>query len=132
MFSTPVRNETSNTQPARLAQNPPTRTPSGTPKTSILLKDSSNIKVGYFGKLVFLDNQVVFAKYFWDKPKSIAPNIITSQYTISKARSLYSLWEKWNLDVFLHMCGKYYVGHDSVDNSSRVKYLCCQISIIKQ
>ena len=91
MFSTPVRNETSNTQPARLAQNPPTRTPSGTPKTSILLKDSSNIKVGQFGKLVFLDKQAAFAEDFGGKPKIIGPNVITSQDTISKSRSLYYL-----------------------------------------
>ena len=30
----------------------------------------------------------------------------------------------------MHMCGKYHVGNDSVDSSSRVKDLCCQISEI--
>ena len=56
---------------------------------SVILKNGTNIKVGYFGKLEFLDNQAAFAGVFGDKPKIIAPNIITSKDITSTARSLY-------------------------------------------
>ena len=52
-----------------------------TPKNDCYFKDSNNIKVGYFGKLKFLDNQAAFTEVFGDKPTIIAPNTITSQDT---------------------------------------------------
>ena len=73
MFPTTEKTENSNTQTSVSAQN------LHTPKTSVLFKKSSNINVGYFGKLEFLDNQATFAKVFGDKPTIIAPKIVTSQ-----------------------------------------------------
>ena len=51
MFYTPVITVTGSTHTYGSAQNPPTSTPSGTPKMSVLFKDSYNIKVGFFGEL---------------------------------------------------------------------------------
>ena len=51
LFSTPLIIVTSSTQTDGSAQNPLTVTPSGTPKISVFLKDSSNIKVGNFGEI---------------------------------------------------------------------------------
>ena len=78
MFYTPLRTGTRSTKPDGSAKNPPTTTPIGTPKTSVILKDINNIKVGYFGKLEILDNQADFSEVFDDKQTIIAPNIITS------------------------------------------------------
>ena len=122
LFSTPARTGTRNNQPSISAQNPPI------PKMSVIFMNSNNIKVGSFGKLEFLDNQAAFTAVFRDKPTILAPNIDTPQYSTSTASILYSLEENCKLDVFLHMCRKYYARHDSIDNSLSVKYLCRQIS----
>ena len=94
----------------------------------ILFKDSSNIKVGYFGKLGFLVNQAAFSEVFGDNPIILYTNVTTSQDSKSTDRILYSFGEKCKLDVFLHMCKKYYVVHNSVDNSLRFEDLYGQIS----
>ena len=59
-----------------------------TPKISVLFKDSDNIKVGYFGKLEFLENQAAFDEVFVKNPAILYPNITTSRYSISTARRL--------------------------------------------
>ena len=90
LFSTLVRTVTSSTQTSVSSQNLPTSIPSGTPKISFLFKGSNNIKVGYFIKLEFLDNQADFYEVFGDKPKILAPNIIMSQNSPSADIRLYS------------------------------------------
>ena len=72
----------------------------------VLFKNGTNIKIGYFSKLDFLDNQAAFAEVSGYKPTILAPNIDTSQYSTSTARRFYSLGEKWKLDMFLHICKK--------------------------
>ena len=89
MFYTPAKTGTSSTQPKVSAKNPPISTPSGTPKMSVLFKDSSNIKVGYFGTLEFLGNQEAFAEVFEYKAKIISPNTTMSQDSTSTVRGLY-------------------------------------------
>ena len=126
VFSTTERTGTRNTQNSGSSQNPPT------PKMSVLFKNGTNIKIGYFGKLEFLDNQTTFTEVFGDKPTILVPNIDIYQDSTSIARRLYSFGEKCNLDVFLYMCRKYYVGHDSIDNLLSVQDVCRQISEIKQ
>ena len=132
VVSTPVITVTSSTQSYLSAQNPSPRTTSDTPQMSVLFKESNNTKVGYFGKLEFLDNQAALDEVFGDKRTIIAPNIITSQDTTSAARILYSFGKKCKVHVFLHIFRKYYVRHDSLDNSLSVQDLCRQISEIKQ
>ena len=127
-----VRSGTSSNHSAGSTQNTPTSTPSVTPKMSVVFFNRNIVKVGYFGKLGFFDNQAAFAEVFGDKPTTIDPDIITSQYTTSTARRLYFFVKNCKLDVFLHMCRKYYVGYDSVDNSLSVQDLCRQISEIKK
>ena len=83
----PVITGTINNQTARSSQNPPT------PKMSVIFKNGTNIKIGYFGKLVFLYNQATFTEVFGDKPKILAQNIDTLQDYTSSARSLYSFIE---------------------------------------
>ena len=90
LFSTPVIKGTISTHSNESAQNPPIITSSGTPQMSVLFKVSYNIKVGYFGKLEFLDNQVAFTEVFGDKPSILSPNIIMSHNSTSAACSLYS------------------------------------------
>ena len=126
LFSMPARTGTINTQTAVSSQITPT------PKMSVLLKNGTNIKIGYFGKLQLLDNQEIFTEVFGNKPTIIAPNKDTSQYFTSAARRIYAFGEKCKLDVFLHMCRKYYVGHDSIYNSLRIHDVCCQISEINK
>ena len=99
---------------------------------SVLFNDSNNIKGGYFGKLELFDTQADFSEVFGDKPTIISPNTTTSKYTISTARSLYPFGEKFKLDLFLHMCRKYYFGHDSVEKSLIVQDMCHQISEVKK
>ena len=106
LFSTPSITRTINIQTDGSFQNPPTL------KTSFLFKNGTTIKIGYCGKLEFLDNQETFNEVFGDKPTIIPPNIDTSQNSTSIARSLYSFGEKCKLDVFLHICRKYYVRQD--------------------
>ena len=130
MFSTPVRTVTRSTQPSGLAQNSPTSTSSGTHKMSVLFKDSKNIKVGYFGILVFLDNQAAFDEVFGGKPTILDTNIITLQDSTSTSMRLYYFVEKCKLGVFLHICRKYYVGHESVDNSFIVQDMYHHLSEI--
>ena len=125
-FSTLERTGTRNTQIAGSAQNPPT------PKMSVIYKNVNNIKIGYLGTLVFLDNQETFSGMFGDKPTIIAQNINTSQDSASTSQSLYSFGEKCKLDVLLHTLGKYYVGHNSIDNSLSVQDVCYQVSELKQ
>ena len=88
---------------------------------SVIYKNVNNIKIGYLGTLVFLDNQETFSGMFGDKPTIIAQNIDTSQDSASTSKSLYSFGEKCKLDVLLHTLGKYYVGHNSIDNSLAFK-----------
>ena len=123
-----MKTGTSYIEPNVSDQNPPSSTPSSTPKRSVLFEDSNNVKVGFIGKLEFLDNQAAFAEVFGDKPKIISPNIITSKDITSTARSLYYFGEKCKLDLFLHVCRKYYVGHISVENSLIIKEVCHKIS----
>ena len=78
LFSTTAIIVTRSTQFSGSAQNTTTSNPIGTPKMSVILKESSNIKVGYFGKLGFLDNQADFAEVFGNKPKTLNPNRATS------------------------------------------------------
>ena len=80
----------------------------------------------------FLDNQAVFAEVFGDKPTIIPQNIVMLQDTTTTARSLYLFGEKCKLDVFMHMCRKYYVVHNSVDNSLIIQDVCCKIIEIKK
>ena len=70
-----------------------------------------------FGKVDYFDNLASFAEFFGDKPKSSAPKITMLQDSTSTASSLYSFGRKCELDVFLYLFKKYYVRHDSVDNS---------------
>ena len=57
LFYTPEKTGTIITQHLGSAQNPPTSTSVSTPKTSVIFNDSNDIKVGYLGKLYFLENQ---------------------------------------------------------------------------
>ena len=85
------------------------------PKYVLFLRTVVTLNLVIFGILEFLDNQKAFAEVFGDKPKILAPNTATFQYSTSTARSLYSFGEKYKSDVFLHMCRKHYVEHNSVD-----------------
>ena len=98
------------------------------PKRVIFLRTVVTLKLVILGKLELLDNQAAFAEVFGDKPKIISPNIITSKDITSTARSLYYFGEKCKLDLFLHVCRKYYVGHISVENSLIIKEVCHKIS----
>ena len=103
-----------------------------TPKMSVLFKkQNNNVMIGYFGKLSFLDNQTDFAVTFGSKPTLLPPNPTSREHTVT-AKTLYAYGEKCKLDVFLAMCRKYYVGHDSVDNSLSTQDVCRQISSLKQ
>ena len=53
---------------------------------------------------------------FGDK-QTILPPKPGSQDSSAVTKSLYAYSEKRKLDVFLHMCRKYYVGNDIVDIS---------------
>ena len=94
------------------------------PKCVFLKKTSNTIKVGYFGKLEILDNQAAFAGLFVDKPTILAPNPVMLQNNTMADRSLYYFGKKYKLDVFMNMCRRYYVVHDSVENSLSVKEMC--------
>ena len=83
LFFIPERTGTRNTRSVVSSQIPPT------PKMSVLCNNGNKIKVGYVGKLDFLDNQASFAEVFGDKPAIISPNIDTFQDYTSTARSLY-------------------------------------------
>ena len=72
MFSTQAITVTINTQTSGSSQNPPN------PKISVLFNNDTNIKIGYFGKLEFLDDQKSFTEVFGNKPTTIYPNIDTS------------------------------------------------------
>ena len=128
-----VRTRNRNNQPAGSAQNPPIL-PAGssqnspTPKISFLFKNGNNIKVGYFGILIFFNNHAAFAEVFGDIPKILDPNVIKSKDSTSTARSLYSFVEKWKLDMFIYMFREYYVRHTSIDNSLSVQDVWCQMS----
>ena len=56
MFSIQLITGTISNLPDGSDQNPPT------PQTSVIFKNSNNIKVGHFGKLEFLDNKASFAE----------------------------------------------------------------------
>ena len=79
-----------------------------------------------------MDNQAAFAEVFGDDPKILASNPVMSQDTTTTDRSLYSFGKKFKFGVIMHMCRKYYVGHDSVDKSLSVQDVSRQISEIKQ
>ena len=83
-FYTPETTGTINTHTYGSAQNPPT------PKMSVLFKNGTNIKIGYYGKLEFLDNKAIFAEVFGYKPEILAPSLDTPQYSTSTSRRLYS------------------------------------------
>ena len=101
-------------------------------KMSLLFnRQSNNVKVGYFEELEFLDNQKEFEKIFGDKP-TIIPTELVSQDSLTAAKILYSYSEKCKLDVFLHMCQIYYVGHDSVDNYLIMQDVCFRVSYLRQ
>ena len=78
--------------------------------------------------MVFLDNQSAFDEVFGYKPKILPPNPVMSQDVMTTANILYSFGEKFKLYVFMYMCRRYYVGHDSVDNPLIVQYVCRHIS----
>ena len=93
LFSMPVKPETSITCILDWLKIQPPSPLAIPPKISVIFKDSSNIKFGYFDKLEFLDNRADFAEVIVDNPKILAPNIITLQDTTSSSRSLYSFDE---------------------------------------
>ena len=109
-----------------------TLVPPATQKMSVLFNRQSNeIKVGYFGKLEFIDNKKDFEKTFGDKPTILSPKLV-SQDSSTAAKMLYAYSEKCTLDAFLHMCRKNYVGHDSVDNSLSTQDVCRRVSYLRQ
>ena len=79
-----------------------------------------------------MDNQSNFSGLSGEKPKILSPNIDILQDSTSTAIIIYSLGENCKFDVFLHMCRKYYVGHDSIDTSLSVQDVSRQIPEIKQ
>ena len=94
-------------------------------------RQSNEVKVGYFGKLYFIDNKKYFEKMFGDKPTIFPPNPMSQDSsTVMKIPYLYI--EKCKLDVFLLICRKYYVGANSVDNSLSTQDVCCPISYLIQ
>ena len=52
------------------------------------------IKIGYFGTLDYLNNQVEFAEVFGDKPTNIPLNPVTLKGTTTEDRSLYEFGKK--------------------------------------
>ena len=79
-------------QPIVSVQNLPTSTTRGTPKMSVLLKNSNAIKDAYFGKLGFLDNQAAFAEVFGDKPTILDTHPFTSKDTTTTDRTFFLLF----------------------------------------
>ena len=99
---------------------------------SFLKKNSITIKVRYLGKLKILDNQAALSEVIGDNPKVLPPNTIPSQDITTTARILDYFGKRCNLDVYMHMCRRYYVRHNLVDNLLSIQDVCCQISEIKQ
>ena len=130
MFYTLARSGTSSNLPtggSGSVQNLPTSTPGGTPKIIVILKNSNTIKVRYFRKLEFLDNQAEFAGVFGDNPTIIPLNPVMLQDNTTTSRSLYSFGKRCKLNIFMDMFRRYYVGHNLVDNALNFQDVCRQI-----
>ena len=120
LFRTPVRNGTDSEIHGISSNSIGTPVPPVPQKMSILFNNKSNeVKFSYIGKLEFLDNQKKFEKTFGDKPLNPV-----SQYSSTALKRLYAYSEKCKLDVFLHMCRKYYMVHDSVDIYLSTQEVC--------
>ena len=96
----PVITVSNSIHPDGSSQKPPTITPIINPKTSVLRKDSNNIKVWYVGKLELLDNQAYFDEVFGEKPTILATSIIKYQYSTSKIQELIFIRRKVKVECF--------------------------------
>ena len=92
-----------------------TVTPS-TPKINIFFSNISDTKTGYYDGLEFLDKQDDFDKVFGYKPVLLPPNP-TSVASSTTANLLLNLSELCRLDVYLHVCRKFYVGSSNIDKN---------------
>ena len=131
MFSIPMRAGTVSNHTTGSVQNPHTSNTGGTHKMSVLFKNSNTIKGGYLGILENLVNLAAFAEVFGENPTILPLNPVILQDTMKKYRSLYYSDEKCKFDVSMHMCRRYYVGHNLVDISLSIQDMCCQISEVK-
>ena len=94
LFHNPVRNGTDGAGHGIPSNSIVTPVPPVTQKMSVLFNRQSNeVKVGYFGKLDFIDNQEDFEKTLGEKPNIIPPNPVL-QDSSNVAKSMYTYSEK--------------------------------------
>ena len=76
-----------------------------------------------YGGLEFLDKQDEFDKIFGKNPVLLAPNptLVDSSTT---AKLLLDFSELYRLDVYLHVCYKYYVGSSNIDKNTSEQEVC--------
>ena len=89
-----------------------------TPKISIFFNLSSDNKVGYLGKLEFVDSHRAHRETFGGDPM-ISPNNPTNQCKTTTEKELYALYELCMFDAFIHIIGKFYVGTFRVEYARR-------------
>ena len=101
-----------------------------TPKMNALFGGSSNIIIGYFGELDFIDNQEDFDNTFGVNPV-ILPTVPTKPEHQNAAKLLLDLSDQCRLDVYLDACRKFYVGTTSVDGTTSMMEVCREISELR-
>ena len=92
---------------------------------------SKTDKRGYYGGMIFLNNQTEFVRTFSSNPTLVPSKPIYTDNS-SAMLLLHNFSEKCKLDVFMHLCILDYVGNDKVDPSLNAVEVCRQISEVKQ
>ena len=75
-----------------------------TPKISMFLNQSADLKVGYFGNFNFVDIQRAHRGTFGDNPMIFPANPTNNNKTMA-SKEIYAFSELYMFDVFIHMIG---------------------------
>jgi len=102
-----------------------------TPKIDALFSSGSNVSIGYFGGLGFLDNQNTFYEVFGKDPMLIPANP-SDRDSSTTAKSMLDFADQCRLDIYLYACCRFYVGNATVDKDTSILEVCREIASLNQ
>jgi len=102
-----------------------------TPKMDDLLSSGSNLSIGYFGGLGYLDDQNKFYEVFGKEPM-LVPASPSDRDSSTTAKNMLDFADQCHLDIYLHACCRFYVDNATVDTDTSMLEVCRDIALLKQ
>jgi len=129
LFSTPSNDDTEDKE--NIGSSDSSTDTSGTPKMNVFLSSGSDMMLGYFGGIKFLDKQNEFDVTFGKDPLLLPSNPTSIDGTVT-TKVLPEFSDQCRLDIYLHACCKFYVGNAKVDENTSMMKVCREISVLSQ